>query len=76
MKKQINQIMLFIFSLTAVGLTQQNFCPDWIKYAPVCGILAQPFWIIESFRVKQWGVFWVSIAYTGIWIMGIYNNFF
>lgn len=45
------------------------------KWGFVCGLLAQPFWFMTSYLNHQWGIFFLTIVYTGIWIFGCYKWF-
>ena len=65
------QVSLFIFSITAIVLVARKN-----KWGFVFGLLSQPFWFSTSWQHKQWGVFFVSIAYTLSWLYGIWNWFF
>ena len=67
----ISQIGITIFGVTAIILVARKN-----KWGFVFGLLSQPFWFITSFINKQWGIFFLSIVYTGSWILGIYEWFF
>lgn len=67
----IAQIGVAIFGVTAIILVSKKN-----KWGFVLGLLSQPFWYITSFINKQWGIFFLSIVYTGSWILGIYEWFF
>jgi len=67
----ISQIGVAIFGVTAIILVSKKN-----KWGFVLGLLSQPFWYITSFINKQWGIFFLSIVYTGSWILGIYEWFF
>ena len=43
------------------------------RYAPVFGLLAQPFWFYTTYQAQQWGIFVLSIAYTLLWLKGLYT---
>ena len=66
----ISQIAIFIFGVSSIVLIAKKN-----KWGFVLGSLAQPFWYITSFVNQQWGVFFVSFAYTASWILGIYEWF-
>jgi len=67
----IAQIGVAIFGVSAIILVSKKN-----KWGFVLGLLSQPFWYITSFINKQWGIFFLSIVYTGSWILGIYEWFF
>ena len=66
----IAQVGLTIFGLTALILVAKKN-----KWGFVIGLISQPFWIATSLINQQWGVFAVSVAYSFIWIFGIYEWF-
>jgi len=67
----IAQIGLVIFSEIAIILVAEKN-----KWGYVYGLLSQPFWFISSYMNKQWGIFILSIIYTGTWMYGCYTWFF
>ncbi len=71
MLDNISQIGLSIFGVLAIVLVAKRN-----KWGFVFGMISQPFWFITSFLNEQWGVFFVSIVYTGSWAFGIYEWFF
>jgi nicotinamide riboside transporter PnuC len=66
----IAQIGIAIFGVLGILLVARKN-----KWGFVFGLLSQPFWFITSYINKQWGVFFLSIIYTGSWGYGIYNWF-
>lgn len=40
------------------------------KWAPVIGLLGQPFWLIETWQSGQVGMLLLSVAYTVAWLRG------
>lgn len=68
-----SQIMIALFGVTAVLLTQQK--NETIKYfAPFFGLAGQPFWLYATYSTEQWGMFFLSILYSYAWALGIWNN--
>ncbi len=67
----ISQFGIAIFGAAAIILVAKKN-----KWGFVIGLISQPFWFITSFTNKQWGVFVLSIIFTGSWILGIYEWFF
>lgn len=65
-------VQLILGVLTCVAITLVIF----EKTLPGCifGLLSQPFWLIETMRAKQWGMFSVSILITFSWIIGIVRS--
>lgn len=72
---KIEQLVIMFTSVIAVFLTQQQWNPEWGKWACVFGMVSQPFWLMSSYRTKQWGIFASAIIYTFVWGLGLYNNF-
>ena len=71
MWNMIIQFFIFIFGVTSIVLVSKKN-----KWGFVAGLLSQPFWLLNSFISKEWGIFLVSIAYTISWSYGIYKWFF
>lgn len=67
----ISQIAIFVLGAIAIILVAKKN-----KWGFVVGLLSQPFWFITSYANEQWGVFLVSIIFTGSWCLGIYEWFF
>ena len=67
----ISQAAIFILGTGAIILIAKKN-----KWGFVAGLLSQPFWFITSYTNEQWGVFLVSIIFTGSWCLGIYEWFF
>ena len=68
----IGQIFIALFGVLAVLLTQQRN-QNLQKYACLVGMASQPFWLHETYIASQWGMFFTSILFTGVWALGIYN---
>ena len=66
----ISQIVIFVLGIGSIVLVARKN-----KWGFVLGLLTQPFWYITSYINKQWGVFFVSIAYTISWGYGVYEWF-
>jgi len=67
----ISQIAIAVFGVSSIFLVAKKN-----KWGFVLGLLSQPFWYITSFIHKQWGIFFLSLAYTATWSYGIYEWFF
>ena len=46
------------------------------KWAPVFGLAGQPFWFYETYDHEQWGFFFLTVAYTGLWLKGLAKMWF
>lgn len=51
---------------------------ETVRRGLIVGLASQPFWIAATWRglPRQWGMFLVALAYTLIWLRGIFNAFF
>ncbi len=67
----ISQIAIFVFGILAIILVAKKN-----KWGFVFGLIVQPFWFITSYINNQWGVFFVSIAFTISWLYGVYEWFY
>jgi len=72
---QVGQLGIAIFGLTAVFCTQAGI-PRLVRYAPILGLAAQPFWLTHFARnlQEEWGVFVVCVVYTFIWGFGFWRQ--
>lgn len=68
----ITQTGIFLFGVIAAWLTQQGN-ERLKKYACIFGLLSQPFWFYAALQTNQWGMFLLSIIYTGVWLIGFRN---
>lgn len=66
----IQQLAIIIFS----GLSVWAFAGKRHKMGFVCGLCGQPFWICTTFASGQWGMFLVSLWFTGNHIRGLINH--
>lgn len=69
----IDQIGIAIFGLSAVWLSQDHRA-GVRRWAPIIGMISQPFWFYSSWSASQWGIFLCAIVYTIAWARGIYNQ--
>ena len=69
----IIQVALFFTGFIAIAITQQS--NDKIKkYAPIFGLLGQPFWLYTALDNGQYGIFALTLGYTYLWGLGFYNS--
>lgn len=67
------QIIIALTGMVAIYLTQQS--KDSLKkYAPILGLIGQPFWYYTTLSNEQYGIFFLTLGYTYLWGMGFYNN--
>jgi len=67
----IAQIGMFGFGVAAIILVARKN-----RWGFVLGLMSQPFFFITSYVNQQWGLFLLSIIYTGSWVYGIHEWFF
>lgn len=61
--------------LAVTGLTALTLVVMKNRWGNVVGLISQPFWFIVAWRTKSFGICILSIAYTIVWIVGIYMWF-
>ena len=66
-----DQIAIALLGSLAAWLFQARG-KSWRKWAPVFGMLGQPFWFYASWQAEQWGVFAMSIIYACAWLRGLW----
>jgi hypothetical protein len=71
-KSALIQWAIIIFSASSIFMVNT---PQLMKFAPITGLLAQPFWFYTTYKHKQWGPFALSFWFTACWTIGFYNNF-
>lgn len=49
--------------------------PGRFRYGFLVGLAGSPFWLYETSRTGQWGMFVVSLWFTFAHLRGIHNNF-
>ncbi|WP_289101030.1 hypothetical protein [uncultured Marinobacter sp.] len=71
----IEQIAIAVFGLTAIWLSQAP-SEAHRKWAPVLGLMSQPFWFYATLAAEQYGIFVLTLFYTLAWCRGIKNHWF
>lgn len=46
----------------------------WMVSGCALGLMAQPFWVRETYRARQWGMFALSLWYSFAWLNGLVFN--
>lgn len=67
----MTQLAIALFGLTALLFAMGNH-PGRRKWAPVIGLLGQPFWFIATIPTAQWGMVALCCAYSLVYIRGIF----
>lgn len=66
----IAQIGIAIFGVLAVWLSQESRI-ERRRWAPVFGLVGQPFWFWAAVSTEQWGIVALSVLYTISWARGL-----
>lgn len=66
----IAQLGIAIFGVLAIWLAQDARLAVR-RWAPVFGLLGQPFWFWSACSAQQWGVFALCLLYTLAWARGL-----
>ena len=66
----ISQLGIAIFGVLAVWLAQDEHIARR-RWAPVFGLVGQPFWIWAALESQQWGVMALCAIYTVAWARGL-----
>lgn len=67
---QISQVAIIVLGVGAsILIARKN------KLGVLMAFLSEPFWFATSYINKQWGVFLISILYTGTWGYAVYKWF-
>jgi hypothetical protein len=69
----IAQIMIALFGVTAVWLTQDPR-ESRRRYACLFGLAAQPFWYWATWEAGQYGIFALCTIYTLSWMRGFHHH--
>ena len=65
----LEQIIIAITGVFAIWLSQ-DADQNRRKYAPIIGLIGQPFWFYSSYASEQWGIFVLSFFFTAAWYRG------
>ncbi len=66
----IEQVAIAICGVASIWLSQSpSFAQR--RWAPVIGIIAQPFWCYAAWKAEQWGIFALSLVYAAGWVRGL-----
>ena len=67
------QFVIAVLSITAMLMIATTGPVH--KWGFVVGLVSQPFWILATWRARQWGMFGLSVIYVFVWIFGIGSRF-
>lgn len=66
----IAQAWIAVFGVAAVWLSQDER-ESVRRWACVCGLCGQPFWITTALLNHQWGILALTVLYTWSWWRGV-----
>ena len=64
----LSQTLLAVFGLSAVYMSMVSESLTAKKWAPVVGLIAQPFWLYSGIQAKQWGAVTLCVVYSAIYL--------
>ena len=70
MPVDLSQIAILIFSSASIWAFAGT---NHRRLGFVLGLCGQPFWIYTTFTTGQWGMFLVSLWFTGNHVRGLFN---
>jgi len=70
----MTQLLIALFGLTALTLAMGNN-DEGRRWAPVIGLIGQPFWFMATIPTEQWGMVALCVAYTLVYVRGCWANF-
>ena len=70
----VANVLMVVFSVAAIFLTNLPDAAKIKKFSSIMGLLAQPFWFYVAYHSQQIGIFILTIIYTGCWFMGFWNT--
>lgn len=73
MMDSLINIWLTVFSLASIWLVSSTSHAR-VKYASVCGLLAQPTWLYLTWQSKEWSLFLIACVYTASWARAFYRD--
>lgn len=69
------QAVILLSGAFAIWLTQLGSLKA-SRAACLIGLVGQPFWLYATYSAGQWGMFLLSVFYTGAWLMGVRTYWF
>lgn len=69
----IVSIFISVLSLSSLGLAYYK-ARDLRRYACLCGLLAQPFWIAHVVLTQSWGIVVLTPVYAVIYILAVWQH--
>lgn len=73
MSAHLDQVGIALTGVTAIFLTQ-SVLASRRRWAPVFGMIGQPFWFYAAVTAEQWGIVFVCALYTVAWSKGVWTH--
>lgn len=70
-RHHITQAAIFILSAIAIALVDLGHTQQMRFWGNAVGLAAQPFWLLSTWRHRQWGMLALSVFYVGVWTTGV-----
>lgn len=64
------QAIIAITGALSIWLTQDPRL-SWQRWAPIAGLVGQPFWLVATWASAQWGMFALTLVFTAAWLRGL-----
>jgi hypothetical protein len=71
----IVQVIIAVFGAASIWLSNAP-TDNQRRWAPIFGLLAQPFWLWSTIEAQQWGIAALSFVYAAGWIRGLRTYWF
>lgn len=68
----LEQAIIMLCGVASIWLSQSASLAQR-RWAPIIGLLAQPFWLYASIKAEQWGIAALSLVYAAGWMRGIHT---
>jgi hypothetical protein len=75
MEKIMEQIGIAVFGVLAVWFTQDRRF-SIRRWACICGLAGQPFWMWTAIKHHQWGIVLLVFLYGASWARGLWTYWF
>lgn len=66
----IEQTFIAICGVLSIWLSQAP-TTGHRRWAPVIGLIAQPFWLLAAWKAEQWGIAALTLVYAAGWMRGL-----
>jgi hypothetical protein len=70
----VNQLALAAFGLSSLWMAMGNTVTAR-RWAPVVGLIGQPFWFAFAWQTEGWGLLALTCAYTAVYVRGAWLSF-